>query len=261
MIHLLDPVLVSLGPLRIRWYGVLFALGFIIGYYILIQLAAQKKLKLSKDDIGDLVFYLILGIVLGARVFYILFYNLGYYLSNPLELIALWHGGLSFHGGFVGAIGAIWFFSRKKRLHFYEISDMVVVPAALALALGRIGNFINGELFGRVANVPWCVDYSQNQNLVEKPIGCRHPSQLYESAYSFLMFAILYILNRKNLPRGTLTWGFVAMYGFFRTFAELFRQPDAQLGFFFGSITMGQLLSVPMLILGSYMVWRLRFKS
>ena len=255
MIYLLDPILAQIGFLQIRWYGVLYALGFIIGYFILIKLAKEKKLSLSKDDIGDLVFYLILCIVAGARIFYILFYNLGYYLSNPLEILALWHGGLSFHGGFAGAIVAIWLFSRKKKMHFYEISDMVVVPAALALGLGRIGNFINGELYGRITNVSWCIDYSQNPYIMEKPIGCRHPSQIYESAYSFMMFAILYLLNKKNLPRGTLTWGFIAMYGLFRTLAELFRQPDAQVGFLFGGLTMGQLLSIPMLLVGGWMVW------
>jgi phosphatidylglycerol---prolipoprotein diacylglyceryl transferase len=257
MIHLLDPVLLSLGPIQIRWYGLIYALGFILGYFILIKLAEEKKLKLSKEDIGDLVFYLILCIVAGARIFYILFYNLGYYLSSPLEMLALWHGGLSFHGGFVGAIVAISLFSKKKKLHFYEVSDMVVVPAALALALGRIGNFINGELYGRAASVSWCVDYSQNPHMTEQVVGCRHPSQLYESLYSFVMFSVLYLLNKKNLPRGVLTWSFVALYGLFRTLAELFRQPDAQVGFLFGGLTMGQLLSIPMLILGSYMVWRI----
>jgi phosphatidylglycerol:prolipoprotein diacylglycerol transferase len=255
MLHLLDPVLVTIGPLQIRWYGVLYALGFILGYFILIKLAKEKKLSLSRDDIGDVVFYLIIGIVLGARVIYILFYNLGYYVSNPLEMLALWHGGLSFHGGFLGAIVAIYLFSRKKKMHFYEISDMVVVPAALALVLGRIGNFINGELYGRITNVPWCIDYSQNPHLTEQIEGCRHPSQLYESLYSFIMFITLFLLNKKNLPRGVLTWGFVAMYGLFRTLAEFFRQPDAQLGFLFGGLTMGQLLSIPMLLIGSYMVW------
>jgi phosphatidylglycerol---prolipoprotein diacylglyceryl transferase len=134
---------------------------------------------------------------------------------------------------------------------------MVVVPAALALALGRIGNFINAELYGRVADVSWCVDYSQNPYLSETIESCRHPSQLYESAYSFIMFFLLFLLNKKNLPRGVLTWGFVAMYGLFRSLAELFRQPDAQVGFLFGSFTMGQLLSVPMLLVGGWMVWRI----
>lgn len=261
MIHLLNPVLLHLGPIQVRWYGVLYALGFVLGYFILIRLAKEKKFSLSKDDIGDLVFYLILCIVLGARIGYILFYNLSYYVSSPLEILALWHGGLSFHGGFIGAIVAIYLFSRKKKLHFYEISDMVVVPAALALALGRIGNFINGELYGRITNVQWCVDYSKNTNLMEKIEGCRHPSQLYESFYSFVMFAVLYLLSKKNLPRGVLTWGFVAMYGLFRTLAEFFRQPDAQVGFLLGGMTMGQLLSIPMFVLGSYMVWRLNKDS
>ena len=256
MLHLLDPVLLSIGPLQIRYYGVLYALGFIIGYFVLIKLAQQKRLQLSKDEIGDLIFYLMVGVIAGARIFYTVLYNPHYYLSHPLEIFMLWHGGLSFHGGLLGAIAAMWLFAKKKKLHFYDVSDMVAVPSALALALGRIGNFINGELYGRVTNVPWCIDYSQNTHLVDKPTGCRHPSQLYESAYSFVMCAILYILNSKNVPKGTITWTFVALYGFFRTIAEFFRQPDSQIGFMFGSLTMGQLLSIPMLIVGCVMVYR-----
>lgn len=255
--HTLNPVLFSIGPLQVRWYGLLYALGFIISYLIFHHLAKRKRLGMSDDDMGDFLLYMLIGVVAGARLFYMLFYNLPFYLANPLEIAAVWHGGLSFHGGFLGGVIAIWLFSRKKNVHFYDISDIVLIPVALALALGRIGNFINGELYGRIASVPWCIDYSQNTHLVEKVEGCRHPSQIYESLYSAGMFAVLWLLNRKNLPRGTITWLFVALYGVSRTLAEFLRQPDTQLGFLFGGLTMGQLLSIPMFLLGVYMVWRI----
>ena len=254
--HNLDPVLFSLGPLSVRFYGLLYALGFVIAYFLIYHLAKKKHLPLSKDDVGDLIFYTILGTVIGARLFYVVFYNLFSYLRSPLEILAIWHGGLSFHGGLFGGILAVAYFCRKKKIPFYEISDIMAVPLALGLAIGRMGNFINGELYGRITDVSWCIDYSKNQYMAEIPEGCRHPSQIYESLYSIVIFAILYLLNPKNLPRGTLTWLFVALYGLFRTLAEFFREPDSQLGFIFSGLTMGQLLSIPMFLIGTWMVWK-----
>jgi len=240
----------------VRFYGLLYALGFVIAYFLIYHLAKKKHLPLSKDDVGDLIFYTILGTVIGARLFYVVFYNLFSYLRSPLEILAIWHGGLSFHGGLFGGILAVAYFCRKKKIPFYEISDIMAVPLALGLAIGRMGNFINGELYGRITDVSWCIDYSKNQYMAEIPEGCRHPSQIYESLYSIVIFAILYLLNPKNLPRGTLTWLFVALYGLFRTLAEFFREPDSQLGFIFSGLTMGQLLSIPMFLIGTWMVWK-----
>ena len=254
--HNLDPILFTLGPLSVRYYGLFYALGFVIAYFLIYHLAKKKHLSLSKDDAGDLIFYTILGTVIGARVFYVLFYNLGSYIQSPLEIFAIWHGGLSFHGGLVGGVLAVAFFCRKKKVSFYEISDIMAIPLSLGLAIGRIGNFINGELWGRVTNLPWCIDYSKNQHMALIPEGCRHPSQIYESLYSLVIFTVLYLLNPKNLPKGTLTWLFVALYGFFRTATEFVREPDTQLGFLFGGLTMGQLLSIPMFLVGAFMVWK-----
>ncbi len=258
-LHNIDPVIFSLGPLSVRYYGLFYALGFVIAYFLIYALARRKGLGLSRDDVGDCIFSLVIGVVIGARLFYVLSYNLPFYLSNPLEIFALWRGGLSFHGGLIGGIAATFYFCRNKKLRFYDIADIAAIPLALGLALGRIGNFINGELYGRMTTLPLCIDYSKNQYIGQVVEGCRHASQLYESFYSLVIFTILLslFLSKKELPKGMLTWLFVAMYGFFRTATEFFRQPDAQLGFLFGGLTMGQLLSIPMFVIGSYIVWRI----
>jgi len=140
---------------------------------------------------------------------------------------------------------------------FYDISDILVIPGALALAVGRIGNYLNGELFGRISTIPWCIDYTQSNYLSNPPSGCRHPSQIYESFYSFFIFAVLWVLNRKNLPKGFLTWLFISMYGLLRSVTEIFRQPDEQLGFLIGGVTMGQILSIPLLVVGVIMMFKI----
>src|SRR3989344_5052686 len=173
--HNINPVLFSIGSLEIRWYGIIFVIGFLIAYFMIGYLAKRKALNLTKDDTADLLFYLVIGILIGARAFYVFIYNAGYYISNPLESLMFWHGGLSFHGGLVGAVIAAWIFCRKKKLSMLELGDIIVIPLAIGLCLGRIANFINGELVGMVTNLPWCVNFKGYE-------GCRHPSQLYESA-------------------------------------------------------------------------------
>lgn len=259
--HNINPVLVKLGDFEIRYYGLFYAISFIIAYFLIFHLAKQRKLDISRDDVSDLVVYLIAGIILGARIVYIIFYNFGFYLSNPLEIFAVWHGGLSFHGGMIGAVVSALLFCRKKKLGFYDIADIVVFPVAIGLAIGRIGNFMNGELYGRLTNSGLCIDYSKNKFLDSIPEGCRHPSQIYESAKNILIFASLWFLKNKNLPKGFLFWSFITLYGALRTIAEIFRQPDAQLGFIFGGFTMGQLLSIPLFIIGAYMLIRLKKKE
>ena len=176
LFHNINPVLLELGPLQIRYYGLFYALGFVIAYFLIYYLAKRKQLPLSKDDVADLLFYEIIGIVLGARLAYVIVYNFAFYIRNPFEIFAVWHGGLSFHGGLAGGILALFMFCRKKRIHFYDLADIIVLPVALGLALGRIGNFINGELYGRITDAPWCIDYSKNQYIADIPEGCRHPS-------------------------------------------------------------------------------------
>ena len=256
----INPVLLQLGSLQIRYYGLFYALGFVIAYFLIYYLAKRKALAITKDDVADLILYLLVGVVAGSRIIYILFYNLLYYIKNPFEIIAVWHGGLSFHGGMAGAIIATYLFCRKKKINFYDIADIAVIPIALALAIGRIGNFINAELYGRITSVPWCVDYSKNQYVSNLPSGCRHPSQIYESLKNFFIFAVLWLIKDKKLPKGFMFWTFVTLYGLLRTMMEFFRQPDEQVGFIFNYFTMGQLLSFPLFLIGLYMLFRLKKK-
>jgi len=249
-IHNIDPVLISLGPFEIRYYGLLFVLGFVIGYFMLNYLAKRKNLDLSKDDIADFLLYIIVGTVLGARFFYVFVYNLPFYFGNPGQIFALWNGGLSFHGGLIGAAIAGFLFCKKKKIDFYQIADIVVMPLALGLALGRLGNFTNGELYGRITDVPWAVQFSGAE-------GFRHPSQIYASFKNLLIFFTLWSIKDKQLPNGFMFWLFVIMYSALRFTVEFFRQPDEQLGFIIGFLTMGQILSIIMFSAGLIFMYRI----
>jgi phosphatidylglycerol:prolipoprotein diacylglycerol transferase len=255
--HTINPTLLNLGPFEIRYYGLIFVFGFIIAYFSIPYIAKIKRLKFTRNDTTDLLFYLIIGVITGSRIFYIIFYNLKYYLINPLETFTIWHGGLSFHGGLIGAIIAGYIFCKKKKINFFVLGDIVVIPLAIGLVFGRIGNFINGELVGRITSIKTiCVDYSRN-NFIEQVSGCRWPSQLLESLKNLIIFAILWFLKDKDLPPGFLFWLFITMYGFLRFFIEFIRMPDAQLGFIIGGLTMGQLLNIPMVLVGGLMLVRL----
>jgi len=247
----ISPVIVSLGPLQLRWYGTMYLLGFLVGYWFLKRLTARWATGFRGDLILDFLAYAALGIVVGGRLGYVLIYNLPYYLQHPLEVFAVWHGGLSFHGGFVGVALAGWWFVRRHGLRLYEVADPVVIPLPIALGLGRIGNFINGELFGRPTEVPWCMVFPQGG-----PV-CRHPSQLYEAFLEGLvLFLCMWLLGRTPRPPGLVFWGFVGLYGICRFLVEFTRGPDPQLGLILGPLSMGQVLSLPMVILGAWMVWR-----
>lgn len=258
--HNINPVLLELGPFQIRYYGLFYALGFVIAYFLIYYLAKRKQLNITKDDVADFIIYEIIGIVLGARLVYVFVYNPLFYLQNIVEIIAVWHGGLSFHGGLLGAVVAGYLYCKKKKIEFYDLADIAVLPVALALALGRIGNFMNAELYGRIANVPWCIDHSKNQFVQNLPTGCRHPSQIYASIKHLTIFVVLWFIKDKKLPKGFMFWSFVALYGLLRTFVEFFRAPDEQIGFIFNYFTMGQLLSFPMFLLGLCMMFRLSKK-
>ena len=255
--HNINPVLLELGPFQIRYYGLFYAFGFVIAYFLIHYLAKKKQLGITKDDVADYLVYEIIGIVLGARLVYVVFYNPLFYIQNPLEIFAVWHGGLSFHGGLLGAIIAGYLFCRRKKLEFYDLADISVFPVALALALGRIGNFMNAELYGRLSDVSWCIDYSKNQFVENLPSGCRHPSQIYASIKNMTIFAVLWFIKDKKMPKGFMFWSFVTLYGLFRTFVEFFRAPDEQIGFIFNYFTMGQLLSFPLFLVGVCMLYRL----
>jgi len=253
-IHNIDPVLLSIGPFEVRYYGLFFVLGFVIGYFILKHLVKIKQIELSKDDIADYLLYIILGTILGARLVYVFIYNPTFYLQNPLQILAVWNGGLSFHGGFIGAALAAYYFCKKKNISFYEIADISVIPLALGLALGRLGNFTNGELYGRITNVPWAMKFQDAD-------GFRHPSQLYESLKNLIIFFTLWIIKDRPFPKGFLFWLFVIMYSALRFAVEFFRQPDPQLGFVIGFFTMGQILSVIMFIVGVIFIYKITHKN
>src|SRR3989338_8804333 len=183
--HTIDPVLFRIGIFEVRYYGLIYALGFVIAYFFLVHLSKERKLPLTRDDISDYLFYMVMGVVLGARLAYVIFYNLPYYIDHTLEIFAVWKGGLSFHGGFIGAALACILYSKRKNIAFYDIADLTVIPLSLALMLGRIGNFLNGELVGRITSVPWAVKFQNYE-------GFRHPSQLYESLKNVVIFLVLW---------------------------------------------------------------------
>ncbi|RZK20525.1 MAG: prolipoprotein diacylglyceryl transferase [Flavobacterium sp.] len=244
----ISPDIVSLGPLKIRWYGLMYVFGFITAYYLIRNEARRKDIGLNDDDAYDLIFYFIVGVILGGRLGYILFYNLSFYLSNPLNILKVYEGGMSFHGGLIGVILGGIVYCRRKKIRFLPIADVGAMAGALGLGFGRIGNFINAELYGRVTDASFPLAMIFPTDPTQQP---RHPSQLYESFFEgFLMFAILYFINRKNFRPGTVIGSFIMLYGTFRFFIEYVRQPDAQIGFIFDYFSMGQLLCFPMILLG-----------
>jgi phosphatidylglycerol:prolipoprotein diacylglycerol transferase len=245
----IDPVFLRIGPVQLRWYGLMYMLSFIIGFFVMRRLARFRKLNLTTDDLYDLLFYLILGVMVGGRLGYVLFYDLSSYLREPLSIFAIWQGGMSFHGGLLGMILAAWYITRKKGWKFFDIADLVSAAAPIGLGLGRIGNFINGELYGRPTNVAWAMIFPEGGN------NPRHPSQLYEALLEGLvLFLILRWIYKKNFYSGTVFWALVAFYGLFRFLVEFVREPDVQIGFDLGPFTRGQLLTLPMLVIGAIMM-------
>ena len=253
----IDPVFLQIGPLAFRWYGLMYIIGFVASYFIVSAGVKRRGIPLTRDDVADLIFTVALGIILGGRCGYILFYNLPFYLEHPLKLFAVWEGGMSFHGGVSGALLAGWWYCRKRKLSFLRMLDIGFMAGPVGLFFGRIGNFINGELYGRTTDVPWGMVFPGGGSLP------RHPSQLYEAFLEGpLLLLILWLTGRRSPPDGVVFWTFIAGYGLFRSFVELFREPDAQIGLFFGSVSMGQLLSLPMFILGMTMILvRLKARS
>jgi phosphatidylglycerol:prolipoprotein diacylglycerol transferase len=248
----IDPVFLRIGPLQFRWYGLMYVLAFVATYLILRSETRRKQLPLTTDDVADLVFFGAMGVVLGGRLGYILFYKLPFYLTHPLQIFAVWEGGMSFHGGFLGVILAFVIYARRKRIPFFTLIDMAALCAPVGLGLGRIGNFINGELYGRQTDVPWGMIFPGGGPLP------RHPSQLYEAFLEgLLLFLIVRTVSRGSSATGVAGWTFVAGYGLFRFIVEFFRQPDDHLGFLVAFFSMGQLLSLPMFLLGSFMAFKL----
>lgn len=249
----IDPVAISLGPLAIHWYGLMYLLGFVFVWLLGRYRAARQDWQ--HGQLEDLLFYGALGVILGGRLGYALFYDLAANLENPINLLKIWQGGMSFHGGLIGVLIAFWYFGRKTGKGFFEISDFIAPMVPIGLMLGRIGNFINGELWGRVSDVPWAMVFPGAGPLP------RHPSQLYQAALEgLLLFVILWLYSAKPRPRAAVSGLFLLGYGVFRFIVEFVRIPDPQYGYLaFGWLTMGQILCLPMIIGGVVMmVWAYR---
>jgi len=245
----------TIGPFAIRWYGLMYLVGFILFVVLGRRRASQMLLTgWHPRDIDDMLFYGVLGVILGGRLGYVLFYKPLYYLVHPLEIFQVWQGGMSFHGGFLGVLIGLWFYARKRGRRWLDVTDFVALLCPLGLAAGRLGNFINGELVGRVTSDPWAMVFPQVDNLP------RHPSQLYELALEgVLLFVILWWYANRHRPMGAVSGLFLLGYGTMRFIAEFAREPDNFLGFLAGGLTMGQWLSLPMIIAGFLMmVWSYR---
>ncbi|URQ91317.1 prolipoprotein diacylglyceryl transferase [Pseudoalteromonas sp. SCSIO 43101] len=247
----IDPVIFSVGPLSVRWYGLMYLIGFALAMWLANRQAEKPNSGWTKEQVSDLLFYGMLGVILGGRIGYVLFYQFSYFIENPLYLFRIDQGGMSFHGGTLGVITAIAIFAWTRKKSLFEVGDFVVPLVPLGLLAGRIGNFINGELWGRVTDVPWAFIF---------PTGgpeARHPSQLYEAFLEGLvLFLILQWFIKKPRPAGSVAGVFLLGYGVFRFIVEYFREPDAHLGLFAGVISMGQILSLPMVIGGlGLLIW------
>lgn len=251
-----NPIMIHLGPIRVSWYGMMYVLGFVASYLLVRYQMKKKDFGISRVEIENLYFYLIIGLMVGARLGYVFFYDLKMYLQDPLEIVAIWKGGMSFHGGLIGVLIVGLLFSWKNKKPFWKITDLIIVTAPVGLGLGRIGNFINGELYGRVTDVPWGMVFPRGG---PHP---RHPSQLYESVLEGgVLFLILWFLKDRKLPTGGLLAIFLFLYGCFRFFVEFFREPDAHIGFILGPFTLGQLLCSFMIVGGILLYVHLKIKN
>ena len=248
----IDPVAFSIGAFQLRWYGLMYLAGFGIGWLLGRSRAPSLGIGWTKSDVDDLLTCSMLGVIIGGRLGYVLFYDLPVYLADPGEILRIWNGGMSFHGGLLGVLAAFWYFARTRKKGFLEISDFVAPLVPQAVFFGRIGNFINGELWGKVSDLPWAMIF---------PTGGpypRHPSQLYEALLEgVLLFIILWIYSAKKRPVGRISGLFAVGYSVVRFVVEFVRIPDAQLGYLaFGWLTMGQLLCLPLFAVGLWLLLR-----
>lgn len=251
----IDPVAIHIGSFGIRWYSLAYIAGIVLGWWVFAREHARKPISnLSPKALDDTVVWVTLGIILGGRLGYVLLYKPAFYLTHPLQILYVWEGGMSFHGGLVGVIVAFFMFCRKYKIALLEFTDVAACVVPIGLFFGRIANFINGELYGRASDVTWAMIFPHGGE------AARHPSQLYEAALEGIaLFALLMLLLKYTRARsypGLLSGIFLMGYSAARIFVECFREPDEFLGFLYGGATMGQLLSVPMLLLGMYLVFR-----
>ncbi len=259
IVHNFDPVLVDLGLLQIRWYSLAYVFGIIFGWMYankIIKLTTENKYnfkQITTSQFSDLIIYLLLGIIVGGRLGYVIFYNLNYYSQNFFEIFKLWEGGMSFHGGLAGVIISIFVFSKKTKVSFFKISDIVACVAPIGIFLGRLANFINGELYGKISNLPWAVIFPDGGNFA------RHPSQIYEAIFEGIILFILvnFLALKKNLimKAGYISSFFLISYAVLRIFSENFREPDLHIGYIFNYFSMGTLLSILTLIAGFLIIF------
>ena len=252
----IDPVLVKIGPVAIRWYALSYIAGIGLAWWWVLRLNRGPEAAMTRAQVDDLATWATLGVIVGGRLGYVLFYNLDFYFSNPWAAVQVWQGGMAFHGGLLGVALAMWLTARAKGIRLFAMTDTVCQAVPIGLGLGRLANFINGELYGRVTDVPWAMVF---------PTGGpepRHPSQLYQATLEGLvLFVVLLLLRRRvrgKVGDGFLTGAFLVGYGIARVIGEMFRQPDAHIGFLAFGATMGMTLSVPMIALGAYLM--VRFK-
>ncbi len=260
----IDPIALALGPLEVHWYGLMYLVGFALAWLLGRYRAARPGSLFNAEMVDDLIFYGVIGTVVGGRLGYMLFYGQAQILDNPLNLLKVWQGGMSFHGGLIGVLIAVWLFARKYRLTFFQTADFLAPLAPLGLLFGRIGNFINGELWGRATSIPWgmrlpCARFPEY--CLGLPMGAHwslplHPSQLYQAALEGLvLFTALWLFSQRPRPTMAVSGLFLLLYGLFRFAVEWVRQPDAHIGYLaFGWLTMGQLLSLPMLLAGTVLL-------
>ena len=248
----IDPVALSIGSLHLRWYGLMYLAGFGIGWLLGRWRASRPGSGWTGPDVDDLLTCVMIGIILGGRLGYVLFYDLPVYINDPMEIVRIWNGGMSFHGGLLGVLGAFWYFARTRGRTFLEVSDFIAPLIPQGLFFGRLGNFINGELWGKVSDAPWAVVFPGAGPLP------RHPSQLYEAALEGLaLFIMVWVFSLKPRKTGAVSGLFALGYAVFRFAVEFVRMPDAQLGYLaFGWLTMGQLLCVPLMLAGAWLLCR-----
>ena len=242
----IDPIAFSIGPLAVRWYGLMYLAGFVIGWWLGVRRINRGLAPITRQQLDDLLFLVVLGVILGGRLGYVLFYKPGYYFSHPIEILYIWQGGMSFHGGLLGVMLAMTFVARKHRVDWLRLMDFIAPLIPPGIAAGRMGNFINGELWGRPTDVPWAMIFSHGG-----PVP-RHPSQLYQFALEGLvLFCVLWWFSSKPRPRGQVSAMFLLGYGALRFVTEFFREPDAFIGFLALGFTMGQWLCLAMIAGGA----------
>ena len=270
----INPIAFSIGPVQVHWYGIMYLIGFAVAWWLGQRRLAAGRLPVTADQFSDLAFYLMLGVILGGRIGYMVFYDTSELIHHPLSLFRVWEGGMSFHGGLLGVLSAALIWTRKRKLNFFDVMDFIAPVVPIGLGLGRLGNFIGGELWGRHTDAPWGMIFPRALESLDKTKDelyqmvlagqlnneARHPSQLYEFCLEgVVLFAVLWIYSRKPRPRYAVSGLFALLYGLFRFGVEFVREPDVQLGFVaFDWLTMGQILSLPLIAVGLLLLWMSR---